>query len=89
VVVIRDGPIRAANLGVWALVIRDDPIRAGGECVRALVIANDRLEQALPQSVVWPWNQATVAATASRNGVAVQPKVRSNLVLSTTQGRWD
>jgi hypothetical protein len=42
-----------------------------------------------PLNKVWPWNQATVAATASRNGVAVQPKVRSNLVLSTTQGRCD
>jgi hypothetical protein len=41
------------------------------------------------QSVIWSRNQSTVAATASGNGVAVQPKARSNLVLSTTQARSD
>ena len=41
------------------------------------------------QSAMWSRNQATVAATASGNGVAVQPNARSNLVLSTTQGRSD
>ena len=34
-------------------------------------------------------NQVTVAATASGSGVALQPKARSNLLLSTTQGRSD
>ena len=41
------------------------------------------------QSAIWWRNQATVAATASGSGVAVQPNARSNLVLSTTQGRSD
>ena len=77
-----------ANLSVSALVIRDDPIRAGSR-VRLSACDRNRFGHAFPQSAVWSRNQATVAATASRNGVAVQPKVRSNLVLSTTQGRWD
>jgi hypothetical protein len=62
---------------------RSDQASASHSLGKGVVIARDR------HAAVESRNQATVAATASRNGVAVQPKVRSNLVLSTTQGRSD
>ena len=99
--VIGNDPIRTTRLGVLALVIGDDPAPAAKPGVWTLVIANDHLRLAsrpptatlvivrFPQFVVWSRNQATVAPTASSNGVAVHPKARWNLVLSTTHGRSD
>jgi hypothetical protein len=81
------------GVGVCALVSGNDQIRAAEQCIWTLVIGNDPTRGWRPgasfQSAVWSRNQATVASTALRNGVAVQPKARWNLLLSTTQGRSD